>query len=149
MEPLGPSKRLKVSTVFPRDAGVFPVLSVQIDSVDPASESLGRLISGGPDKAETKRVRGVNYNISISIVAWCNIPEDRDDIALWLGSAQEILVELLQEFGFLDPSANLSESEDFETLKVPLFLATGRVNTSRWSALTTAAPREYGQLISS
>jgi len=149
MEPLGPGQRLKISSVYPRDPGVFPVVSVQIDSVAPASESVGRYINGGPDVLRRNRIRGTNYNMNASAVAWCDVPEERDKIAVWMGEAMEVLVEVLPEIGCLEPSASLEESEDFQTLGVPVFLATGRLNTSRWSSLTTAAPREYGLLISS
>ena len=144
--PLGASNRLKVSAVYPRDPGVFPVVSVQIDSVSPASESVGRIIGSLPDGTKT---RGTNYNMSISTVAWCDNPEDRDDIATWLGTAMEVLVAILPEIGCIEPSASLEEAEDFGTLDVPVFMATARLNTSRWSALVTPKSREYGLLVSS
>jgi hypothetical protein len=146
--PLGADRRLKISSAYPRDPGTFPAISVQLDAVQPASESVGRLISGGQDRADRTRVHGTNYNMNISAIAWCSYPEDRDDIAEWLGSAMEVLTEILPEIGCLEPSASLDESEDFETLKIPLFLATGRINTSRWSALKAPAPCEYGLIFS-
>jgi hypothetical protein len=96
-----------------------------------------------------KKVRGTNYNMNVSAVAWCSIPEDRDDIAVWLGKAMEVMVEILPEIGCKEPSASMEEAEDFETLNVPLFVANAHLNTSLWSALTTPANHEFGLLISS
>ena len=144
--PLGAAQRLKISSVYPRDIGAFPVVSIQIDSVQPASESVGRISHASADGT---KARGANYNLNASITAWCETPEDRDDIAVWLGSAMEVLIETLPHLGCLEPSANLEEAEDFQTLGVPVFLATARLHTSRWSVLVTPKSREYGLLISS
>ena len=143
LAPLGSERSIKVSGAFPRDTGGFPIVTVQVDSVAPAGESVGRALSS---VGSLPTLRGTNYNLNLSVVAWAETPEDRDDMAVWLGNALECLIQTLPGIGCSEPSANLEESEDFQTLDVPVFLVTAHLNTSRWSLMATPNPPEYGLL---
>ena len=143
LQPLGAEHPVKVSGAFPKDTGAFPIVTVQVDTVAPGGESIGRILERLEDGSI---LRGTLYNLSISIVGWGPTPEDRDDLAVWLGQSLEVLVELLPGVGCSEPSISLEESEDFQTLDVPAFLVTARLNTSRWSVLPSAALSESGLL---
>lgn len=143
LAPLGSGQRVKVSGVFPEDTVAFPIVTVQVDSVAPAGESIGRVMERHTDGTI---IRGTLYNLSFSVVAWTNTPEERDDLAAWMGQAMEVLVEILPAVECMEPSASIEESEDFQTLDVPTFLVTARLNTSRWSRLAAPPISEFGHL---
>lgn len=143
--PLGPDRRLRVTGAFPRDPSTWPAITVQVDSIATSQLSVADLLKRGiyPNDGVN---RGRCYGITLSAILWAGTPEDRDQIAPWMGGALEILTDIARVLGLQEPTFTLEESEDFETLKVPLFIVTARISGSAWSTRAHRVGTTIGHL---
>lgn len=138
-------RSLSIRSAFPRDSHSLPCLSVQITAVPTGVQLVGDSDEGESQAGKiARKVRG--YNITVDIISWTDNPEERDVIAPWLGGALSALVDTLPYFGAHEPTFSINESEDFDSLKVPVFLVTGSVNFTAFSDLTYPVPTSYGHL---
>lgn len=128
------SREFAISQAYPRDTAGWPMASVQVDDISTSSQVIHNLLNGR--MVGGKRQVGSAYNVTFSVVCWCATPEDRRAITPWLAGALEALRHCaLVHPDLYEPSFTLSESEDFQTLGVPAFLATARFSTTVWSSL--------------
>lgn len=142
---LGDGRELAIRTAFPRDSHSLPALSVQVTAVPTGLQTLGDMDEEGVQVgAPARKMRG--YNVNIDLISWTGNPEEREDIAPWLGNACSVLADTLPFFGAHEPTFSVNESEDFDTLKVPAFLVTGSLNFTAWSELSYPVPTSYGHL---
>lgn len=131
--PLASNRNLLVRRTYPRDTTGWPMLSVQVDSVSPTGQMLGE--SEGAAVGGT-RDEGRVYSVSISLVGWCDQPEDRSLVGQWLIQSLTPILDVAAYAGMSEPSFTVEESEDFETIGVPAFLSTARFTClveSRWN----------------
>lgn len=136
----------QIRSAFPRDSHALPVMSVQVTAMPTGIQFVG---DAGDDNSQLygKTVtQGRGYNVTVDMVAWTDQPEEREILAPWLGGVCLSLMETMPYFGAHDPTFTINESEDFETLKVPIFLVTGTINFSAFSKLSFPMPTNYGRI---
>jgi hypothetical protein len=142
---LADGRLVAVRVAFPRDSAPLPCVSVQMSSASTNHELLGDMDSNPNIVGKTaKRSRG--YNITLDLIGWATEPEQREILAPWLASALNLLVPMLEFYGFEMPSFNLQESEDFETLGFPVFLITGSLSCTIWTELSFPVASSFGHL---
>lgn len=142
---LNDNRTFQVRSAFPRDSHALPVMSVQVTAVPTGVQVVGDASSSGLKVGQqVRKVRG--YNVTVDMIAWTDQPEEREEIAPWLGSTCLAVIETLPFFGAHEPTFTLNESEDFETLKVPIFLVTGTINFTAFSDLSYPVPTCYGHI---
>jgi hypothetical protein len=138
-------RRLAVRGAFPRDTKALPRCSVQISAMPSGISVIGNdEDSGNVIGSKAHKTRG--YSISVDVIIWSDQPEERDILASWLADALLVVEDTIAYFGAQEPSSSVSEGEDFETLKAPIFLVTGSVNFTAWSSLSFPVPTSYGHL---
>ena len=152
-QPLGPNARVEIRSSFPRDGIPMPCLSVQFEASPQAQKILGDLAQVLSNTVIEKRVP---WNISLTVVCWCETPEDRDILGPWFGSAMQVLSELAPYTNLAEPVYQFQESEDFSLvlMEKPLFLLTGTITGTVWSKLTLPIRNwigsfTFGEMVSS
>ncbi len=134
--PLAPNRTLVVRRTYPRDTTGWPMLSVQVDQISNAGSLLAESEGAPSPLAGASMVEGRIFQVAFSFIGWSSIPEDRSFITPWLAEAFTLLIGILGYVGLSEPTFNIEESEDFETLGVPAFISTAHLTgqiESRWT----------------
>lgn len=140
--PFGANRDLMVRRTYPRDVTGWPMVSVQLDSLTPAVS----FTSGSEGTEGGVHVKGRIYSASISFVGWTDKPEDRSRVGQWLAEALAIVLDIAPHAGITEPTFNLSESEDFETLGIPCFLVNASFNCQLESHRTIPVRSGFGRI---
>lgn len=150
MPPFFDDRTLAITGAFPRSEMSMPALVIQVQAQGQASVVVGDLLGGKSRKIGSVIKRGRQYSTSLTVEAWCISPEDRDDLARWMGGAMEVLMDACRPAGWEEPSCSLDESEIPGGASpidgVPLFQATARLNLGAWSSLAYPLPTFYGRM---
>lgn len=143
--PFPGGKDLGITVAYPRSIQALPALNVQIDSIAPSAAVDGDRLSRDAYLGGVQE-EGRLYALNASLVGWCLAPEERDRLTRWLIEAMEVLLDAARHTEFLEPACSFEESEDFNTLEVPLFLVTARFSASALAVLRSPIATEWGHL---
>jgi len=143
--PFPNGKDLRVTRAFPRDTHSWPAVNVQVDAMTPTGLVIGDVLGADshPDALSIAYKRGRLYSLALSVTGWCGTPEERSLLGEWMGGALEVVQDAASALGWPDPSSNLRESEDFETLGVPAFLVNGNLTVTLQSCLDATLRSSY------
>ena len=143
--PFPNGKILTITRAFPRDTHSWPAVNVQVDALTPSGPIIGDVMNSAPQTASNTIVytKGRLYSLNLSITGWCGTPEERSLLGQWMGGALEVVMDAAVAVGWPDPSANLRESEEFETLQVPTFLVNGGISVTLQSSLKATLRSSY------
>lgn len=141
-------KDFVISGSYPRDVSAWPMASCQVDDISLVGQVTRNLLaSTGSMVGSDTSVFGSAYNVTVSITCWCATPEDRTVLTSWLACALEAVRLCAASFDdFATPTFSLSESEDFETLGIPAFLAVGRITGTVWSRVSAPVSQTSGRV---
>lgn len=138
-------RKLTIRTAYPRDNIALPSISVQFEALPQGQPVLGDYAASlGVNLAEQR----VPWSISLSVVCWCETPEDRDALTPWFLQAMTALGSLSPMVGLAEPSYQFSEGEDFSAslYEKPLFLVSCTLSGTLWSDLKLPAHNYIGHL---
>lgn len=140
-------KPLRVTGAFARDPQTWPALVVQVDEISHADEIVGDSMAGAAVVGDSE-ILGRHKSIRASLIGWCQTPEDRDDLVVWLGTAIQVLAHQAAFYGIENPSYGISESEDMEgALGVPVFIAQANFAGTRWASIEVPLHNGVGALM--
>ncbi|MBI3131492.1 MAG: hypothetical protein HYZ13_09215 [Acidobacteria bacterium] len=143
--PFPGGKELGITVAFPRSLQALPALNVQIDGIAPSLSLAGDRIGRDACLGGTQEL-GRLYAMNASLVGWCLAPEERDRLTRWLVEAMEVILDAARFTEFLEPACSFEESEDFNTLEVPVFLVTARFSASALAVFRSPVLSESGHL---
>jgi len=144
IQPL-PNKTVRITRAFPRDTHGWPAINVQVDALNPMATMVGDMMAGlQTGSYQTDLTKGKLWTLQLSLVGWCETPEQRSALGPWMGGAMEVVLAAARALGWADPVISYKESEDFETLGVPAFLVTANLTVTVQSTLQDREINDYG-----
>lgn len=140
------SKSITIRRSFPRDVVGWPTVSVQLDSLAPSAQVIGDFLGASGAVVGSSKEKGRILAMTVSIVGWSATPEDRSRLGVWLGGAVGLLADMGRYAGLIEPSWSMEESEDFDTLQIPAFLVSARINAQVRVNLSTTVRSGVGRV---
>lgn len=143
--PMGAPGRVQVRHSFPRDTSPLPHISVQMEAVPASVALLGD--DGGLASRQVQILRS-GWHVGFSIVLWTDTPEDRDHLLPWFLCAVQALCSLAPYNGFSEPTASITEGEDFSGSKAEkaLFMLSCQLTGTMWSSIAVPVHNPVGHI---
>lgn len=149
ISPVFSGRRFEFREAYPRDVAGWPSASVLLDSLVPTPAGTWDLEqTEGTDVGEIREF-GVLYHASMSCIAWCETPEDRQVVFRWLAERLPIIRKFSAFAGLMEPTFRLGQEEDFESFGVPTFKVTATFEADVHCIFTTVNRTGFGQVTTS